>query len=577
MTDSTTILHNYSSLIQDTFNLTRLTEDRARPRKRALECLDTAVMEYISFAMPTGLKDWTPDVEHLKTLQPGQRMVGFMSSPDHMKLTRRRRRSYYNDDDDAGEKNMSWCPTSLFRLMRLGMVTPMVCSTGIHDHNMRVVFAGLFDSFLTPSQGLDASYAVCSFELPDYKKLLATDYTTQMRDNVTKHGLLLQSTDYDYAKVKKELLDKRLESLEVFLKGSTSWMLLDLPIGGTDSGKGFFKFPYAFGAPVRLAHKVIDEIMTIGICDGYYRNSDVLSEYTSPTSYSGLHAEFDYVSHTTESSGSSESSVQKLGIPADLRSGVLMALLYPGLLADHGVVSAYVMARAREGSSVADPRAVRIRDVDSSLQQTIWGDKVMGCRHVGLVPDALSGRILSISNPSESGRTVSVLPIDVVNLNDFDHQDIFDSIFGCGFVRSLTSKRNGALVRSAVNSVLSAHTPDALLEVYKKYRDALDLACPVAFYTGKSTVELLLGVGRARPKPEDTKSVYEYLIKVAPHGEKTEDLFANQWSLRHNLTKIYPDLKDAAIRAIADNLTVEFKASQELDKKMRDLEGSVVL
>lgn len=574
MTDPTTILHNYSSLIQDSFNLTRLTEDRARPRKRALECLDTAVMEYISFAMPTGFKDWIPDVEHLRTLQPEQRMVGFISSPDHMKLARRRRRHYYRDDEEEGEENMSWCPTSLFRLMRLGMVTPMACSTGIHDHNMRVVFAGLFDSFLTPSQGLDASYAVCSFELPDYKKLLASDYTAQMRENVITHGLLLQSTDYDYAKVKQELLDKRLESLEAFLKGSTSWMLLDLPIGGKDSGKGFFKFPYAFSSPIRLAHKVIDEIMSIGVCDGYYRSSDVLSEYTSPISYSGLHAQSSFLSKSGESTSSAPDP--DAAIPADLRSGVLMALLYPGLLVDHGVVSASVMARAREGNSVADPRTVRIRDVDSSLQQTIWGDKVMGCRHSGLVPDALSGRILSIS-PNDHGRTVSVLPLDVVNLNGSDHQDIFDSIFGCGFVRSLTSTRNGALVRSAVNSVLSAHTPDALLEVYKKYRDALDLACPVAFYSGKAAVEVLLGAGRARPNPEDTGSLLEYMKVVTPHrGEKFEDIFANEWSLRHNLSKVYPDLKDSAIRTLACNLIAKFKSSQQADTEMQAILDSAV-
>lgn len=563
-----TVAECYRNLLHESLDRLRVTANKDRPRKRAAECLDIAVREYLSLAMPSGFKSWSPDAEHIKQLVPGQNMVGFLSAPSESteKLRQRRRRArrnYYRGDmDDEKETEKQWEATSLFRLMRLGMVTPMASGSSVHDHNMRSIFAGLFDSFATPAQKLDAGYAICSFSLPDYKQILASDYVSDLSDRIKKYGLLLQQIDYDMGEVKTELLDKRMQSLEAFLKGSTSWMYLDLPIGGESDGKGFFKFHYSFSLPIRAAHSIVDTLFNITMAGRYYSSRIPAERSVNPKLYSGLHSYVNMVA--------GDKVVDNTDV--DMRKSVLMALLYPGLLVDHGCVAGYVMCRAREGGSqVSDVRTVMVRTVDDSMQSTIWHDKIINCNAKNLIPNPLTGAIVSVE--TDDILSCGTIPLDIINTSGADHQDIFDSIFGAGYVRALTSKRIGGLVSQAINEVMDSFSVDGLLSVYVKFKEKLDAVCPMCEYAGKGIGELTQQKGNWRPAFKDTQAVLEYLI--AEDNSAFMPPYYNNYHIRNLLMKIYPLEGATDINKKSDELIEIMKAREEADKQLKEAEAKI--
>jgi hypothetical protein len=250
-----------------------------------------------------------------------------------------------------------------------------------------------------------------------------------------------------------------------------------------------------------------------------------------------------------------------------------MALLFPGLLVDHGVIAAHVISKSRDGSSVADPRGVTIKTVDNSQQETVWNNNIVNCRSTGLVPDPFTGRVLTLGDTT--GNTTNV-PLELINAQGADHQDLMDSIFGLGYARCLTSKRIGAIVRAAVQQVLAAKTPEDLLVVYEKYRDALNEVAPVGFYTGKDAVELALGVGVSRPQIWESDRVVDYIKLIDPTVQYT-----NSWFLRRALEGAYPGVSSSviiqAVKAVEEAYVKRELQRTAAEAAMAAAEGSIVL
>lgn len=474
----------FGGLVESALSKVAITEDRHLSRKRALETLDLSLLEYISFAMPSGFKDWTPDIENIKKLEPGQKMLGYMSYYQNGKAIvkpRERLLGNYRDDDEDFQDDMEpakscWDPTSLLRLARLGIVTPMVSSAGLQKHNMRCVYAGLIDGFVVPTS-MNDRFAVCSFKLPDWRQVLAEDYRNDMRNLVGAHNMLLQDMCYDQTKPEFGSLESRLDALKTFLRGSLSWMLLDLPIGGQSPNSGIFKFDYVFSFQIRRVMHHVENILDGSVGQVEYRKHGHSSWYGQteiqngkriiPNAYSGLHG---HLARDCRLSLTCES--------ADLRRAVLLSLLYPGLLADHGVVSAYVMAKSRSSmnTGVTDLKGLEIREVGRDMQQTVWVNEVTMNVNPFITPNVFNGTI-EMNNIRAPG--IKAMPIDLMTPTETDHQDVIDATFGAGYVRMSTSKRIGSLVKEAIRAVIYAGSIDKLVSVYSKYRDELNKVCPL--------------------------------------------------------------------------------------------------
>lgn len=479
----------FGGLVESALSKVAITEDRHLSRKRALETLDLSLLEYISFAMPSGFKDWTPDIENIKKLEPGQKMLGYMSYYQNGKAiakSRERLLGNYNDNEDGYEDGYEdeddrptacWDSTSLLRLARLGIVTPMVSSAGLQRHNMRCIYAGLIDGFVVPT-AMNDRFAVCSFKLPDWRQVLAEDYRNDMRSLVGAHNMLLQDMCYDQTKPEFGSLESRLDALKTFLRGSLSWMLLDLPIGGQSPNSGIFKFDYAFSFQIRRVMQHVENILDGSASQVEYRKHGHSSWYGQidiqhgskivPNAYSGLHGHL--ISADYKSSLTCES--------ADLRRAVLLALLYPGLLADHGVVSAYIMAKSRSSvnTGVTDLKGLEIREVGRDMQQTVWVNEVTMNVNPYITPNVFNGTI-EMNNVRAAG--IKTMPIDLMTPTEADHQDVIDATFGAGYVRMSTSKRIGSLVKEAIREVIYSRSIDKLVSVYSKYRDELNKVCPL--------------------------------------------------------------------------------------------------
>lgn len=513
----------YSNFVNNAIAKASISEDRHLSRKRALETLDLALLEYMSFSMPSGFKDWEPNVESIKKLEPHQKMIGFLSFTNRggeVVKSRNRFGVIRDDDEDLDdEERCTWSSTNLLRLARLGIVTPMVSSSGLQRHNMRCVYAGLVDGFVLPTHSTD-DFAVCSFSLPDWRQVLAEDYRKDLHMLISKHNMLLQDMCYDKTAPEFSSLENRLAALQTFLRGSLSWMLLDLPIGGSSPNNGVSKFAYAFSNQIRRAMTHVEHLIGGDAAaiewkkhghSSWYGSVEITSAKTIvPQAYSGLHGHLERIPGKLS-----------LTCPhADLRRAVLMALLYPGLLADHGIVSAYVMAKSREskGAGVTDVKEINIRTVDRSLQETIWMNEVTMNVNPLLTPNPVFGT-MEVVNPRRCD--VKQIPLDLMTPKDLDHQDIVDQSFGTGYVRMSTSKRIGSLVKEAIREVIRGGNGslDGLIATYSKYRDALNAVSPLIAYkpAQPDLVQIAFGMaeemGAPKPVPAADNSSTELELK----------------------------------------------------------------
>lgn len=461
----------FEPILQSTLGRLCVTEDRSLNRRKALAVLDKSILEYIDFSIPTGFKDWEPTIENIKQLVPDQKMCGFLSY----------NKSKKNSDDEDGVDSV-WHPTSLFRLARLGIVAPLASAAGVHKHNMRCTFAGIIDAAVKPV-GSGNKFSICSFALPDWKARLADRFKQELQGDINEHNLLLQDICYDKCCPDVDSLASRLDALGAFMRGSLSWMLLDMPIGGDQDVCNMFRFDYAYGQPIRRAISHIEQLITGSVSDQcidrgsrrYYgrgRGDEfVYPNIISPKGYSGLHASV----HTSDNKVGASSSY------ADLRRAVLLALLYPGMLADQGIVIAHVISRSRDdaGCGVEDLAKVGIRHVNNDLQETIWKNNITMCASPGILPVATMG-LLEYENVDNRSGAHRLIPLDFMNEIDSDHQSMVDSVFGNGYVRMLTSKSIGREVKTAVREVLLADGIPQLMGLYEKWRDRLNELCPLS-------------------------------------------------------------------------------------------------